>query len=440
MSANAPSTPRGPIRVSGNGRYFMDAGGAPFFWLADTAWPLFGTYTREEAEAYLHDRASRGFSVIQAVGAWGEPDRVTLECRAPAGNYAGHRPWLGSPAEPNPRYWENVDHLVGLAEELGLTIALVPAWGWNINQGGAFDEGSAFAYGRWVGDRYRAQSNLVWINGGDREPLGFEGIYRALAHGLRAGDGGAHLLTYHPCGTRSSSYYWHDEDRLDFNMIQTWTEWMRVHPMVAADYGLVPSKPVVLGEGAYELGTEYPLGPITPLVVRRQAWWAFTAGGFFTYGQNQMWRMEPGWLDTLDTPGAQHVGAFRRIATARRWWDMVPDQSLVFNGSLDPRTLTTSMRTRDRMCGLVYLADACHVVLSIERIAAPTVRVTWINPQTAEEFDGGTYGTGNGLPGAVFPSRATQCFTTPPFWEDAVLILDGCDAVAASSAPLGPAT
>ena len=31
----------GPIKVSPNGRYFVDQKGAPFFWLGDTAWPLF---------------------------------------------------------------------------------------------------------------------------------------------------------------------------------------------------------------------------------------------------------------------------------------------------------------------------------------------------------------------------------------------------------------
>jgi hypothetical protein len=62
------------------------------------------------------------------------------------------------------------------------------------------------------------------VDGGDREPTGFEDVYRALAHGLRAGDGGAHLISYHPRGWTHSSQWFHDDDWLDFNMIQTWTE------------------------------------------------------------------------------------------------------------------------------------------------------------------------------------------------------------------------
>ncbi len=33
----------GPIRVSADGRYFVDKDGQPFFWLGDTAWPLFAS-------------------------------------------------------------------------------------------------------------------------------------------------------------------------------------------------------------------------------------------------------------------------------------------------------------------------------------------------------------------------------------------------------------
>jgi hypothetical protein len=45
----------------------VTADGRPFFWLGDTAWELFHRLNREEATRYLEDRASKGFTVIQAV-------------------------------------------------------------------------------------------------------------------------------------------------------------------------------------------------------------------------------------------------------------------------------------------------------------------------------------------------------------------------------------
>ena len=184
---------------------------------------------------------------------------------------------------------------------------MLPTWGYYVNDVPVLNAANARAYGRWLGARYKNAPNVVWVNGGDRIATGFEDVYRELARGLREGDGGAHLITYHPCGWRSSSQYFHADDWLDFDMIETWTEWAKIYPAVLADALLSPRKPVVLGEGAYEDGPEYPQGPITPLIVRRQAWWTVMAGGFPTYGQNQMWRMEPGWDKTFDTPGAAQV-------------------------------------------------------------------------------------------------------------------------------------
>jgi hypothetical protein len=37
-------------------------------------------------------------------------------------------------------------------------------------------------------------------------------------------------------------------------MIETWTEWSKIHPAVMSDALRTPRKPVVLGEGAYENG------------------------------------------------------------------------------------------------------------------------------------------------------------------------------------------
>jgi hypothetical protein len=422
MTPNTHTT--GPIRISANGRHFVDPAAEPFFWLGDTAWPLFAQYTKEEAEAYLANRAAKGFTAIQGVLAWGGGSG--FESAAPGPNYAGDLPWRETPAQPNEAYFRHVDHLVRYAGERGLILAMLPTWGYYVSDVQAFDVETARAYGRWLGERYRSEPNIVWVNGGDRLPTGYEDVYRALAQGLRQGDSGAHLITYHPCGWYSSSLFFHQEDWLDFNMIQTWTEWAKIHPAVVADGLLSPVKPVVLAEPAYENGPEYPQGPITPLIVRRQAWWAFMGGGYFTYGQDRMWRMGPGWAGTFDTPGAGHMTLFRQIATSRRWWEMVPDQGLFAAGVSCERTLNAARRAVDGSAALVYLSSQCHVLLHLHKILAKQVKVTWANPATGEERDGGTYATGN-LTGAAFPEARTQWFSTPGHWEDAVLILDGVD-------------
>ena len=55
------------LQISANGRFLATEKGEPFFWLGDTAWALFEKLNREEADFYLKDRKSKGFTVIQAV-------------------------------------------------------------------------------------------------------------------------------------------------------------------------------------------------------------------------------------------------------------------------------------------------------------------------------------------------------------------------------------
>jgi hypothetical protein len=411
----------GPLKISPNGRYFVDQTGKPFFWLGDTAWPLFVQYGQGQAEAYLKNRATKGFTVIQGVLAW-SPGGSGAEVQHPAANVNGDKPWLNNdPATPNDAFFKHVDSLLEDARLQGLVLAMLPTWGYYVNDAKVFNPQNALAYGRWLGARYKKAPNLIWVSGGDRVATGFEEVWRALGRGLREGDGGAHLITYHPCGWRSSSQYFHNDDWLDFNMIETWTEWAKVHPAITADALRTPVKPVVLGEGAYENGPEYPQGPITPLIVRRQAWWAVMAGGFPTYGQDQMWRMQPGWDKTFDTPGASHVCKMKEIMTSLPWWDLVPDQGVFATGVSSERTLNAGMRSTSGDRLVIYLSSQCSVFVHLDKIAAAKAKATWINPTTGEHKDAGSFRTGN-LNGGTFPDGQIQFFTTPGHWEDAVLL------------------
>lgn len=421
---NHPSFP-GPIRISPDGRYFTDSHGAPFFWLGDTAWPLFAEYTSENAKRYLLRRAELGYTVIQGVLAWG--GGTGFETRSPGPNALGDVPWLdGNPRTPNGAYFQQVDDLVDFAAQNNLVLGMLPTWGYYVNDIQTVTAENANEYGRWLGSRYKDAPNIVWILGGDRIPTGFEAVTRQLAAGLRSGDGGAHLITYHPCGGRSSSQFFHNEAWLDFNMIETWSSWHKIYPVVQADALLTSIKPVVLGEGAYEDGPEYPTGPITSLIIRRQAWWSFMAGGFFTNGHNQNWRMESNWDDILTAPGAAQMQVYKQIITSRPWWQMIPDQSLFDIGAGSDRSLNAAKRTPDCSCALLYLSSQCHVSVNLDKILNQRVRGTWINPQNGEQKHAGDNATGNRT-GSIFPQGQKAWFQVPDFWEDAVLVLDGYD-------------
>src|SRR5579871_4538206 len=169
--AQGPSAlPR--LKVSENKRFLVKEDGTPFFYLGDTAWELFHRLNREEADRYLHKRASQGFTVIQAV-AIAELDGHTVP------NPYGHLPLVDlDPARPAVKegasndYWDQVDYIVDRANALGLYIGFLPTWGryWHdkIKDGKPlFTPRNAERYGEWLGRRYR-DKGLIWILGGDR--------------------------------------------------------------------------------------------------------------------------------------------------------------------------------------------------------------------------------------------------------------------------------
>ena len=296
------------------GHYFV-RDGKPFFWLGDTAWTIPNLYTPAEAEEYLDHRARQGFTIINVMMVFtGGPGMKPV-----SEDVGGNLPFLNwNPATPNESYFKNIDRVLAVARSKNLILAIMPTGGTSgtfVKKQHIFTEANAREYGRWLGRRYKNIPNLIWVNGFDLKSSEYPEITKALAAGLQEGDGGEHLITFHPGGGNSSSYF-HTEKWLAYNTIQTWSDYWRIHSLVLADYCRLPVKPVVLAEGAYEEGPEYPSRPITPLVVRKQAWWAFLAGGFHTYGHNDMWRKNPTWRQSLDSPGARQMGILKQILSA----------------------------------------------------------------------------------------------------------------------------
>src|SRR3954468_6191818 len=214
----ASALPR--LQVSENRRFLVTADGRPFFWLGDTAWELFHRLTREDAERYLQNRAGRRFTMIQAV-ALAEFDGLTQP------NAYGHIPLHDNdPTRPDEDYFADVDWIVARANALGMYVGFLPTWGgnWNRQRGAGpeiFTPENAERYGEWLGRRYK-DAGVIWILGGDRTPESDThlGIIRGLARGLRTGDGGTHLITFHPPGANSSSTWFQGDEWLDFNMRQ----------------------------------------------------------------------------------------------------------------------------------------------------------------------------------------------------------------------------
>ena len=440
-SAQNPITPRtgpsvdfshGPLKVSDNKRFLVHADGTPFFYLGDTAWELFHRLTREEAERYLENRRQKGFTVIQAV-VLAEFDGLNVP------NALGERPLVeNDPLKPNEKYFEHVDWIVKKAGEKGLYIGILPTWGdkvftekWGIGPVVFKDPGVARGYGRFIGQRYRSAPNIIWINGGDRRGDTYLPVWRALAEGVREGDGGAHMMTFHPMGGLSSSQWFHDDGWLDFNMFQSGhgARDIATYEMLAKDYARVPVKPVLDGEPRYEnhpINWKPDQGWFDDHDVRQAVYWSVFAGGFgVTYGCHDVWQMktperEPVssargvWTSSIDLPGAWQMLVLRRLMESRPFLSRIPDQSLIDG---DAGSGADHVRAA-RGDGYAFFYVPTGKPLGVRANALPAAQVTawWFDPRTGAATRIGA------LPGAE--ARRFTPPGTPGRGNDWVLVLD----------------
>lgn len=426
----------GDLRISENRRFLVHADGTPFFYLGDTAWELFHRLSREDAARYLENRREKRFTVVQAV-VLAELDGLDTP------NFYGHRPLDPllqppyDPARPQEAYFSHVDWIVDKAREMGLVIGMLPTWGDKVRkQWGkgpvVFHEGNARAYGRWLGARYKDRVNLIWILGGDRNPDGFERLWREMAAGLKEGDSGRHLMTYHPMGSHSSSEWLHHETWLDFNMMQSGhSERNKAnYAMIERDYNLRPVKPTIDGEPRYE---DHPVnwkpdqnGWFDEYDVRQAAYWGVFAGGFgITYGCHPVWQMKTAareavgmarhnWDEVLDLPGASQMQHLRALIESRHFLSRIPDQSLIAS---DPGSGEDHVRaTRGDGYAFLYLPTGKPVAVHLGAVSAGRIKASWYDPRT-----------GRSTPIGTFPASGTKRFTppgTPGRGNDWVLVLD----------------
>lgn len=420
------------LKVSDDKHYLLTKDNKPFFWLGDTAWELFHRLNKKEADIYLENRAKKGFTVIQAV-ILAEFDGLNIP------NANGDKPLTGNdPAKPNENYFRHVDYIVNKAASLGLIIGMLPSWGdkWNKSWGigpEIFTPGNAKVFGEYLGRRYKNKP-IVWILGGDRDIKDDDdrNIIVSMAEGLKKGDGGNHLMTFHPQGERSSSDFFKEDAWIDIHMSQTGhSKESKNYQYNIKNRALTPLHPHLDGEPRYE---DHPNkfnpakeGWMDDFDVRQTGYWSMLSGACgHTYGNHNIWQFyteerqpvtwaRTNWMIAKDHPGSRQMGYMRRMFEKRHWQRLVPDQNLIMGENPEGPEYIVASSSQDGDFLMAYIPYGQKVKINTGRIKSRQIKGWWFNPR-----DGLTISLG------VFANTKEMEFTPHSIGRgsDWVLVLD----------------
>ncbi len=402
------------LKVSANNRFFQTADGKPFFWIGDTGWLLFVKCNREDAVEYLETRKQQGFNVVQVMvlhdmnntkNVYGDFALINEDVSKP--NVTPGNDFQNTEAYD---YWDHVDFIVAEAAKRGIYMAMVPVWGSNVKSGKVnVQQGEAYA--KFLAQRYKNSTNIIWLNGGDVEGTDGMDVWKVIGATLKELDPD-HLVTYHPRGRTSSSDWFHNEAWLDFNMFQSGHKnyaqdtssaetnhygednWKFVN----VDYNLKPVKPTLDGEPSYENiphGLHDSLQPRwKDTDLRRYAYWSVFAGGAgFTYGENSVmqfnkmgdWTANYGvranWKETIKSPGATQMVYLKKLMLGKSYFDRVPAQDAVVNsGSRYERVAAT----KGKNYVMFYVYNGHSFIVDESKFGFKPKKASWYNPRNGE--------------------------------------------------------
>jgi hypothetical protein len=430
-----------PLKVSANKRYLVDQRNVPFLIVGDTPQGLMGRVSEHDADVYFADREAHGFNTagwIDVTCAGHDyPDNVN------ATTPDGIRPFLGflsggtdyqhyDFSKPNEAYFSRLDRIVQIATDHHQAVFLDPmetiGWLQALRNNGVK---AAYAYGQFLGRRYKRFPNVLWLNGNDfntwRNPSD-DALVQAVAKGIRSVDPDQ-LQTVELNVFTSSSF--DDPTWIPLIALNSTYTYSPTYMQMLHSYNQKPVAPTYLVEAHYDLenvGKPPDFG--TPAILRREEYWTMLTGGVGQfYGNAYTWSFKAGWQSYLDTPGVAQLKLWKEFFTALPWQDLAPDQNHTIltagfgtYGTLQTRVSQSDYATAaalpDRTLAVIYIPTARTITINMEAFRRST-RAQWFDPASGGYHD---------VPGGPFTNRGTHQFTPPGKNHDGdtdwVLLLD----------------
>jgi hypothetical protein len=400
-----------PLKTDPSNRFLVDQNNAPFLITGDAPQAMVGNLSVRDATFFIKNRAKYGINAL-----WVNLlcDSYTA-CNSDGTTFDGIAPFMTPDdlSTPNPAYFDRAEQMLQAAAAHHMVVLLDPieTGGWlsTLDDNG---EMKARNYGRYLGNLFKDQPNIVWMSGNDFQSwrdASQNKLVRAVMRGLAETDPG-HIQTIELDYLVSASL---DDKALKpligLDAVYTYRP---TYAEELIEYKRADFKPTFLVEANYEFEHNGGTDGGTTQNLRRQEWWTATSGTTGQlYASAYSWRLQGDWKDNLDTIGIQQFAYVKELLEAHKWWELVPDRAheVLTKGfgkfskddPIPDDTYATAALASDGSFLIAYLPTVRRVTVDLSKFSG-TVTARWFDPSDAASTAIGS-----------FANSGTQNFTPP---------------------------
>src|SRR5882762_1041488 len=435
-----------PITTSANGRYFLDATGAPWLMVGDSAHHIVNVLVASNWPTYFASRQALGFNTVNIfscshgncppTGATADGQKAFTGTITKVCNGASRTDYdLGT---PNPSYWVELDNFINMAASYGLVVLFDPLTTADyMTDMRASGPTTVHNFGAYLGNRYKNFPNIIWELGNDFQTWTQTGATcpgtvsdNALVQQLMAGIASAdtnHIQTIQLDYYRS--YSDQDSTLVPYLKADGFYTYYETYDYALKAYNSSPVSPVFLTEanmeGANNTGTLCV--PADARILRRQMYWTMTSGASgHVWGNTHVNHSDltsPTWQSQLNTPTTAQVALLTKLFNPLRTVRLVPDTahqvvtagfgtSNAGNENLCTSTYATAAWVPDT--AVPTLASAAVVYTPVAATTTPlSVNMNMFSKAMNASWYDPTTGNSTAITGSPFANSGTHSFTTP---------------------------
>jgi hypothetical protein len=417
MSASHGGNYQSKLKVSKNNRYLIEEKTRkPFLFLSQTLWSITRRLSREDVVKALDICKEQGFTAVQLL-AHSHYMGPNVYGSQPFENENFLRPVLsaGNSLQVQGEYdwWDHLEFIIQECIKREMYVCLLPAWREQWNQKKNLHKNNAYAYGKFIGQRYRPYNPwIIWVMGGDEAPNTAEkmAIHRELARGVATGVGGKEdyrhvMMTYHTHGpTSTADFFPENEPFMDFNTIQSGHSLKNLEGMIEKTYQS-QQKPVMDFEPFYSKNGQ------STNEARTAIYWGIFSGGFGTScGSWNLWHCgDRNDLAPFSIPDSFYegfgtqIGHLGKLLSSFPMQMREPNQKLLIDNRTTGSDRVLACSAVDKSYAMVYSPKGEPFTVDLSFVGGKKIHWKWFKPSNGKIHSSG-----------MFPGKNNQLTFTPP--------------------------